>query len=180
VLIVLGTLPFVAYLYSPLGAGDRFLVVSSIGGALVLAGLIHELWNVWAPVAVGAVAVVLVAGVAARGDRTLLWGVAGDDALAILEAAQARWPEPPERIVLGPTPIQVENVVAFADNSNVAAALRLRYDDPGVQAFIAQTVDDFESVPTDERLDIRPISGLDDEAMGFESGARVDGRRRTR
>jgi hypothetical protein len=159
--LLVGASPFVLYYYGPIGGGDRFNFISAIGGALILTGVLVRGWA-WRPAPVLVVVPLLLAlALIVRAERVDQWDRAGNDAVAILAAVEERWPEPPERIVLGPTPVVEDNIAAFLDNSNVNAALRFRYDDPAVRAYIAQRVEDFEGVPESERLDIRPHSTLD-------------------
>lgn len=158
--LVVGTLPFVTYFYAPLGAGDRFNVISAVGGAMVVVGLACVGSRVSRGLAIGGLVVfVMLAGVA-RIQRAQLWDRAGDDAVAIIDGITQRWERPPERIVIGPEPIEVDNVVAFLDRSNIQPALRVAYGDPSVQAFVSQDPTTFADVPEEYRFDIRPWSSL--------------------
>lgn len=158
-IMVLGVLPFVAYLYAPLGAGDRFGLVSAIGGAVVWVGLGVMCWRQRTAV-IAASAVLLVLVVAARFERTEVWTTAASDAARVVEAIERRFPtDPPAFIVLGPAPIQERNVAAFLDQSNVLGMLRYVFgrDVPGG---IAYTRADFEQFPAEQRFDLRELSRL--------------------
>jgi hypothetical protein len=126
VTIVLGTLPFVRYFYSPLGAGDRVNVVAGVGTAMAWAGLGWWLAR-RAPVpavAATATAVVAAMGVAAWSGSTA-WADAVDDGERVLAAI----PDHP-----GSTRVEVtiqrpavrRNVAAFADPSNIDSAVQLQ------------------------------------------------------
>jgi hypothetical protein len=158
-IMVLGVLPFVAYLYAPLGAGDRFGLVSAIGGALVWVGLGLMCWRL-RPLAIAGAAVLLALAMAARVERTDVWTTAAGDSARVVAAIEHRFPDdPPSFIVLGPAPIQEHNVAAFLDQSNVLGMFRYIFgrDVPGG---IAYAVGDFESHPPDQRFDLRELSRL--------------------
>lgn len=160
VVVVAGTIPFAFYLYAPLGAGDRFNAISSLGGAMVWAGILGMVARARRGVALGGLAVLLLAGVVARAERVLLWHRAGHDAVAILDGVRAAIPDPDGTIVLGPAPIQQGNVAAFLDQSNVDAAMKVAYDDPHVQGGLTFSQTQFDAVPEHLRFDIRPVSQL--------------------
>jgi hypothetical protein len=161
--IVAGTVPFARYPYAPLGAGDRYNFVSAVGGALLWTGLLARLARWWRPLGAAALVVVLAGGLVVRVHRSVLWSRAGTDAEAIRWAAVAAHPPPVDRVVLGPTTIQEQNIAAYLDQSNVLGALRLAYDDPGVRVGIALRADQYESYPEAQRFDIRPWSTLVDD-----------------
>jgi len=160
VVIGVGTVPFAFYLYAPLGAGDRLTVVSSVGGAMVWAGLVGMAWA-WHRLAgaVGLAALVALSA-AVRVERAVLWHRAGRDAVAILDGIRERFPEPTGTIVIGPEPIQRDNIAAFVDQSNIDAAVQLVYGDPSVRGGITFSVEQFEQYPPDQRFDIRTVSQL--------------------
>ncbi len=159
-IIVLGTLPFAKYLYAPLGAGDRFNFVSSIGGALVWAGIVAMVGRWRTPVAVAAVVVLVAAGGWARVERAVLWHRAAHDALAIQQGVLQAIPDPQAVIVVGPAPIQQQNIAAYLDQSNIAAALQIAYGRRDLQAGLSFSQEQFDSYPEDQRFDIRPVSQL--------------------
>lgn len=165
VILVLGTAPFAFYFYAPLGAGDRFNVVSAVGGALIWAGFVGMLQRVDGRLALGAVVLMVVPAVLARGERAVLWHRAGHDAVAILDGVQRQIPDPDGTIVIGPAPIQQDNVAAFLDQSNIDAALQLVYDDSEVRGGLSFSQEQFESVPPSLRFDIRPVSELEPDTV---------------
>lgn len=159
--IALGVLPFVRYLYAPLGAGDRFNVVSSFGGAILWAVVFETLRRVRRELAVGAFAVVLAFGLATRWDRSQLWSDAASDGVAIQAAALDQVPVPGDHaIVVGPKPVQIENIAVFLDPTNIQPALQLAYGDESVRAYMATTVEEFESTPAAERVDTTGVTRL--------------------
>ena len=165
VVVALGVAPFAVYFYSPLGAGDRVTVVSSVGGALVLAGLLEHLRRRSSAAAAVVLAVVVVPAAVVGLERADRWDRAGEDADRILEAIQERWPEPPDdKIVIGPEPIVEGNIAAFLDQSNIDTAVALVYDDRSVRGAITFSQERFEEFAPEQRLDIRPFSTLDPEA----------------
>lgn len=154
-LIVLGTLPFVRYFYAPLGAGDRVNVVAGIGTALCWYALARLCWEWRRPLAAAAGAVVLVSMAAAglEGDRA--WHRAARDAERILAALPAETPA--GTIVVGPRPVQIRNVAAFLDLSNIQPAVQLRLDDRAARARMSWSEQDFDSVPPELRIDVRAL-----------------------
>lgn len=158
--VTVGVLPFAPYLYAPLGAGDRFSVVSALGGAMVWAGIAGTVAAWHRSMAVALVVGLLAAGAVARVERAEVWHLAGRDAVAILAETRRAVPDPGGRIVLGPAPIQRDNVAAFLDSSNVAGAVQLEYDDRDLEGRITYDEDEFSRVPADERVDIRAVSEL--------------------
>jgi len=163
VVVVLGTLPFAFYLYAPLGAGDRFNAVSSLGGALIWAGLLGLVWRAHRGLAAAGLVVLAGAALVARVERVMVWHKAGSDAVAILDGVHATIPDPDGTIVIGPHPIQEDNVAAFLDQSNINAAVQLEYDDPGVRGGLSFSPEQFDQVPVHLRFDIRDVSELRDE-----------------
>ncbi len=158
--MVLGSLPFAKYLYAPLGAGDRFNFVSSIGGAMVWAGIVFMLWAWRRPLAVGVAVVLVVAGGVARVERSVIWHRAGHDALAIQRGVVAAIPHPSGVIVVGPAPIQQQDIAAYLDQSNIEGALQLAYDDPHVDAGLSFSQHQFDSYPPSQRFDLTKVSQL--------------------
>jgi len=159
VVIVLGVVPFAAYLYAPLGAGDRFNLVSALGGAFVWVGLGVIAWRFRALALAGGAALVVLALVA-RADRTQVWTTAAADSDRVVAAITARHAtDPGVPIVLGPSPVQESNVAALLDQSNVLGLLQYLYghDVPGG---IAYSRVDFEGFPEASRFDIWVLSHL--------------------
>ncbi len=158
--MVLGAIPFAKYLYAPLGAGDRFNFVSSIGGAMVWAGIVGMLWAWRRPLAYVLVAAVVSAAAVARVERSVIWHRAGQDALAIQRGVVAAIPHPSAVIVVGPAPIQQQDIAAYLDQSNIEGALQLAYDDPHLDAGLSFNQHQFDSYPASQRFDIRKVSKL--------------------
>lgn len=159
-IVVLGTVPFIKYLYAPLGAGDRFNFVSAVGGALLWAGILAMVGR-WRRhlLVVGAVALVGAAMVT-RVDRSIVWHQAGHDAVAIQSGVVAAIPNPTGTVVVGPAPIQRENIAAYLDQSNIQGALELAYDSQAIRAGLSFTMAQFLEFPPAQRFDIRPVSEL--------------------
>ena len=157
-LIVLGVVPFVRYFYAPLGAGDRFNVVSALGGALIWAAVVDVAHRHRRPIGLGALAALLGFGLVARADRVQLWSAAAADARAMQAAAVDQVPDPTGEVVVGPPAVQVDNVAAFLDRSNVQPALQLAYDDERVTARMA--VDDADLAEADPASRVDATDGL--------------------
>ena len=167
VVVAVGALPFVTYAYSPLGTGDRVTLISALGGATAWAGLCMVAAR-WRPaLGVGLVAVLLLAGTAARVPRMSNWVTAAADGERIVAAIEDRWPDGPPsgRVVLGPTPIRHQRVAAFLDPSNVDGAVRFLYGAPAIVGDLTYSADEFAEIPEDERLDIRPHSRLEPDSV---------------
>ena len=174
--IILGTVPFAKYLYAPLGAGDRFNFVSSIGGALVWAGLLAMVGAWRRELLVVAAVVVVGAGLATRGYRSLLWHRAGQDAVAIQQGVVAAIPQPSGTVVVGPAPIQQQNIAAFLDQSNIQGALALAYNSESVRAGLTFSDAQFAQYPPGDRFDMRTVSQLRPDTT-VEAGSGVIPRR---
>jgi hypothetical protein len=157
--IALGAIPFTFYFYEPLGAGDRFTLVSSIGGAMAWTGIGVMLWR-WRVVVTPAAAVLLVMAMAARAQRVEQWTTAGADSQRVAHAITTRFPtRPGHEIVLGPSPVQESNIAALLDQSNVLGMLRYLYG-RDVRGGIAYTRADYESVPPRYRINLWKLSRL--------------------
>lgn len=159
-----GLVPFATYLYAPFGAGDRFNVVTAVGGAMVWCGLLLWVWRERRAVAVVLGCALLGLGSVARVDRMDTWSTAGRDATAILDAVVREVPSPEGPIVLGPVPVQRGNVAAFLDHSNVEPALRIWYDDETIRGFMAHSVEDFCASTAPHRIDVHALSELEPDA----------------
>ena len=90
----------------------------------------------------------------------MIWHQAGHDARAIQQGVVATIPHPHGVVVIGPAPIQRQNVAAYLDQSNIEGALQLAYDDPRQAAGLAFTTRQFESYPASQRFDLRKVSQL--------------------
>lgn len=152
VVIVAGLIPFVDYFYAPIGAGDRANAVTSIGGALIWAGLIGVLWSWRRSIAIGAVVLLVVGASLTRWNRTGLWHLAGCDADAVLTYVQTTKPNPPRTMVFYPTPPRQDNIAAYVAPNNITAAVQFAYDDPRLDAYFAQTATEFATVPPVDRV----------------------------
>src|SRR5262249_4113732 len=154
-LVVIGAslVPFVAYLYAPLGAGDRVTLLSAFGGALVWTGLGIMCWR-WRRAAVAGAVVLSTMALAARVQRTQVWTTAAGDAARIVRPVRVQQPveEPSPTVVLGPAPVQQMNIAAFLDQSNVAGMLQYVYGRT-VPGGIAYSVTDFQRFAERQRVD---------------------------
>ena len=162
--MILGSVTFALYYYAPLGAGDRVNYASALGGAMVMVGLLWMVWSRWRVVAAVLASLVLVGALTARVERTRTWVRAGADADRIVEAIKLTDPSC-DVVVLGPAPIQRENVAAFLDQSNVDGAVQValgRQNVRGVMTFDEQT---FDRAPAECRVDIRPLSELEPDVV---------------
>ena len=163
-LLFLGVLPFARYFYAPIGFGDRVTVVSGVGGAMVLVGVIALVGRWWRPAAVVLATVIAIAALAQRASMVKDYAIAADDSRRILAAVESRWPTPPDgEIVFGPEMIVERHIVAF---EWAAVSLQLLYGDERVEARIAEGEDDFSSAPPELRFDLRVHSKLDDGRLG--------------
>ncbi len=158
-----GSIPFALYVYEPFGAGDRTNGLSAVGGALFLVGAGLALARLARPALWAAIAVLGVGAAVTRVERLWLWHVAGSDADAIVAEVVTRIPEPTSTIYLGPEAIHESKIVAFLDEISITAALRLAYDDPEVEAWMTRSQAEFAAAPEEWRIDIRPLSELDDQ-----------------
>ncbi len=157
--IVMGAIPFTFYLYAPLGAGDRFTLVSAIGGALAWVGVGVMLWR-WRALVVGAALALAVLATVAHVDRIDRWTTAAADGQRIVATVVARSPTPPTApVILGPSPVQEANVAAFLDQSNVTGMLRYLYG-TDVAGGITYTRADYDRFPPEQRVDVWALSRL--------------------
>jgi hypothetical protein len=154
-LIGLGTAPFLKYYYAPLGAGDRVNVVAGVGTALCWYAIGRLAWQWRRPLAAVAGAVVLVSMAAAGLESDRTWHRAAREGERILAALPAETPA--GTIVVGPRPVQVRNVAAFLDRSNIEPAVQLRLDDRAAGARLSWSEQDFDSIPPELRIDVRAL-----------------------
>lgn len=160
VVMVSGSIVFVAYFYAPLGAGDRVSFVSSVGGAMVWVGLAWMVGRMWRPAGVAVMVVVLSLGLVVRWERTQLWATAKADAERIVEVVRSVDPSC-ATVTFGPAPIQEKNVAAFLDQSNVDAAVQVALGRDDVSGAITFDDEAFLAAPEECRIDIRPLSELE-------------------
>lgn len=164
VVMVSGSIAFIAYFYAPLGAGDRVNYISSLGGAMVWVGIAWMAWRAWRPAGFVILGLVLVIGLAVRWERSELWATAKADAVRILD--EVRLTDPTcEVVTLGPVPIQERNVAAFLDQSNVDAAVQVALDRSDVRGVITFDEQRFLAAPEGCRVDIRPLSDLEPDVV---------------
>ena len=164
VVMLLGSATFALYYYAPLGAGDRVSYVSSLGGAMVMVGL---LWHVWArrqAVGVGFAVLLVLGASVARVQRLDIWFTAGRDGDRIFRAIE-QVDDSCTTVYLGPAPIQRENVAAFLDQSNVDGAVQVALDRRDVRGVMLFDQASFDRVPEGCRVDIRPLSELEPDAV---------------
>lgn len=157
--IVLGSLPFLRYFYAPVGLGDRVTVVSGIGGAAVLVGVVGWVgMRAQTAAAVVLAAAVLVGAVGHRISLTHDYAAAADDSRRILAAVERRWPDPPDvLVVFGPYPVKKRNIVAFIDAD---WPLEWLYRTREVSAGFTLTEEAFRRVPAERRVNIVSLSQL--------------------
>ena len=160
-IIVVGTVPFLRYIYSPLGAGDRVNVVAAVGAALAWTGLGMTLWRTRVAagrVAVGLGGVVLTVLMIGSGvHRDSLYARAGDDVLATLHALDRAQPHPAGPIAIGPEPLIEDNVAGLLDGSVTTAALQAHRGTRDVAAYVTLRPADFWQAPAELRFDQRTI-----------------------
>jgi hypothetical protein len=161
-IVLLGTIPFTLYFYAPLGAGDRATYVSGFGGAMVWVGLIWCVGRTRPAVALCVAAALVAAGGVVRLERMEVWHTAAEDGRAIVAAVDQVDPSCAV-IVLGPKPIQRQNVAAFLDQSNVDGMVASRRPGDGTRGGIAFSTSDFEARPEACRVDTRPLSDLESD-----------------
>lgn len=151
--IVVGTVPFLRYFYSPLGAGDRVNIVAAVGAAITWTGIGLLLWQVRPRVAVVA-GVALAANMVVVGiQRDALYARAGRDVLVTMELLDERVPSPDGPIAIGPVPLVEGNIVGLLDASNVDGALQLHRGTRAVSGFVTFDVESFLRHPSHLRFD---------------------------
>jgi hypothetical protein len=162
--MVVGVLPFLRYFYEPQGAGDRANYLSSVGGALVWAGLVAMVARV--DRRAGAVALVALVAIAlpARLERIRVWSTAGTDSTAIAAFVVEQVPYPDGVVVVGPAPIVRWNVASYIDDSNLDGALSIAYGIPHAPVRLSYDRADWEGVDPNLRVDASTVAELDDLA----------------
>ena len=124
VVVLVGTLPFVAYFYSPLGAGDRVNVVAAVGTAMAWSGLGWWAWTRARMAAQLAAAGVLSAMLVSAFASATAWADAVDDGERILARISPGSALPGSTVSI-PTPPMRRNVAAFLDRSNIRGAVQV-------------------------------------------------------
>ncbi len=160
--LLAGTVPYVRYLYEPIGAGDRANYLSAFGASMVLAGLLAALWRVRRPLAVMPGVVLLVLAIDVRWYRTGLWSTAASDgdavAHATLDLAQNG-----ERVYVGPGLVLVDNITPFADSSTILGAVQFLDGSRYVSAVMVYDENEFFGYPEAQRIDQRHITELEEK-----------------
>lgn len=158
-LVLVGAVPFARYFYSPVGLGDRVTVVSGVGGAAVLIGVLGWVALRQPAVGRGLALAVLLGAVAHRASLARDYATAADDSRRILAEVEARWPRPPrETVVFGPHPVVKRNIVAFIDADWPVQWL---YRTRDVSAGFTLSEGAFRSVPEPNRIDVVELSDLE-------------------
>ena len=125
--IVAGTLPFVRYFYSPLGAGDRANVVAALGGAMAWTGVLALAVRHARVAGVAIAAVLCVGALAEQWEAVRAWEHAAADGRRLMRELEA-----------GATavdrPRMRRNVVGMLDPSNLDGAADLAADARAAQA----------------------------------------------
>ncbi|MEY2417934.1 MAG: hypothetical protein QOG90_614 [Actinomycetota bacterium] len=157
-IMAIGIIPFLRYLYSPLGAGDRVNVVSSVGAALVVTGLgwmtgRAARGRVTRALAIAAAVVVAATATATNVHRDRLYARAGDDVLRTMNALDRAFPHPEGPIALGPTPVITDNIGGLLDESNVDGALQVHRGHEGVRGYVTDNEAAWRRAPANLRFD---------------------------
>lgn len=153
--LVVGTLPFVKYTYAPVGAGDRVNVISSLGGAALVAA---TCWVVARrrPLALMAtcVAVALVS-LPTRVTEMRPWGQSARDGATIIDAVAATRGSPGP-VVVGPELVDHGGVTAMQLPYITEAAVQLALDEPEARGTLTTSVSEFEAADG-TRIDLRQV-----------------------
>lgn len=136
--VLIGALPFAKFPISVIGVNDRANVVSSIGSAMVWAGvaLVLKRW----PAVLGIVALAwLVVVVPARWQKDRDWALVGREAATAVSDVSRAFPTPAGPIVVGPEPFNRRGIVALVAEWDTSAAVQLRLGDLAVSAATVPT-----------------------------------------
>jgi hypothetical protein len=162
-ILLIGTGPYAFYIYEPFGVGDRFNYVSSVGGAMIWAGLL--MWVVarlgkpgWL-VLLGCTALVL----GGRLHESDLWSRAGLDASRFVAATARQNPDPQGPIVVAPGVISAEDVGPFFDAPNIVVAIQSAYGSRPIDVRVAASEASYAEAAADPEVitvDQRPTSTL--------------------
>lgn len=162
-LLLLGTGPYAFYLYEPFGVGDRFNYVSSVGGALVWAGILLWLTARLRLVGWAFAAVALGLVLNGRHHESDLWSRAGLDAARFVAGTVHEHPAPDRPIVVAPGIISAESIGPFFDAANIRIALEYGYGSAPVEVRVATDEEDYADAVADPEVitvDQRPTSTL--------------------
>lgn len=116
-----------------LGFNDRLYAVSSIGAAMMLAGLGVFLWRRIPLITAGFAAVLLLVALTGQFLSLQSWSRAGGDVVALLEYLETTYPDPAHtNFIVGPTPQYRNNVIgASSPYGGADSAYRLTFPDAG-------------------------------------------------
>lgn len=167
--MLLGSGPYLLYVYQPFGVGDRFNYVSSIGGALVWVGI-----GAWAlerlprPVALAGLAAVSALTFGGRLHESRLWSAASADAGRVGQQLASTRVDDGDGgatlVVLSPGGIPSQEAIGpFFDLANVRAATAYHLDRDDVVVEQAASDDAFNRASLDPAVltvDIAGGSGL--------------------
>ena len=148
--LVVGVLPFVKFDYRVLGHGDRAVVVSGIGGAMVITGVGLFLWGHRQKLTAGLAVVAAVAVLPIHLERAANYREAVTDAVAVRLALEA-WPAERGEPVLGPG-LNAHGGIMGLRGDVVGSAYRLAQDDARVNATVPETAEEFWEAPEQRRL----------------------------
>lgn len=158
-LMLVGVLPFVKYTYAPVGAGDRVDVISSLGGAVLVACLLAEVGrHRQAAVAVAAVAIAALS-LPIRVREMRPWADAADDASLILGEVRTR-AEPGAAVVIGPQLVDRGGVTAIQLPYIAEAAIQLVLDDAEAAGTLTDSLAEFRSA-SGIKIDLRHLLASD-------------------
>lgn len=156
-IVAVGTLPFIAYLYAPVGAGDRLNVIAGIGTASCWTAIVWWVSTRRRAFAAALAVLLVSAALATQFMRQGLYSEAASDADKMVEAAAQRPLPSPPRLVFGPCPQQQQGIVALLDVSNVSGALQVRLNRRDVAGSFAFSPKEFDRVPAERRFDVREV-----------------------
>ncbi len=159
-IIAAGTVPFLFYFYSPYGPGDRVLYISAIGSTLIIATVLDTMIQHRKAVGLGATASLLVLMGAFRWEQSRAWDWAGDQGILVMNEIEERHPNGlPDRIAVGPVPVDRLRIAPFLDSSNVQGAINVYFPGTDARAFMTHNDEDFATFDRDAQFDIFTIGG---------------------
>lgn len=150
-----GVLPFVKYTYAPAAAGDRVNVISSLGGAMLLAATIDVVLRHRTRLLPLATVVVATVTLPTRVQEMRPWGDAAADADLIMEAVRTN-ARPGEPVVLGPHLVDRDGVTAMQLSYIAAAAIQLAVDDAKAEGSLTASVEEFDAADG-TKIDLRDL-----------------------
>lgn len=131
-----------------LGFNDRLYAVSSIGAAMMLAGLGVFLWRRIPVVTAGSAAALLLVALTGQFISMQSWSQAGGDVVALLNYIEQTYPDPADtNFIVGPSPRYRNNVIgAQSPFGGADSAYRLTFPDAGPPCALRA---DRETVPVE-------------------------------